>query len=86
MTTPAIDPTARPDDQRFQALTYADAQGWLSFEHVTPGRPVESRYVITVAGVRRRLHPDAVLPYVQGHADARDLPALFPNREDEPPA
>lgn len=81
-----VDPAALPDDQRHQALTYADEQGWLHFRHVTPGRPSERRYVIEVAGVVRLLPPAEVLPYVRGQCDARDRPDLMPPREDTPPS
>lgn len=82
-----IDENAHPEDQRYQALTFADDNGWLAFENVTPGRPAERRYVIEVNGHPRVLRPDAVLPYVMGLADARGVGhALFGNREDTPPS
>lgn len=84
---PPVDPDAHPDDQRYQALTFADDNGWLSFERVTPGRPAQRRYVIEVDGSSRLLRPEDVLPYVTGLADARGVGhALFPTRKDTPPS
>lgn len=80
-----FDPEALPHDQRHQALTNADELGWLSFQHITPGRPSVRRYVIEVGGLVVLLRPGDVLPYVRGHADARGAGHLFPMREDTPP-
>lgn len=78
-----VDPDATPDDQRHQALTFADDAGWLTFRYITPDRPSVRRYVIEVAeGVEERLPPDEVLPYVRGQAHARGVYNLFPPRED----
>jgi hypothetical protein len=88
-----VDPHAHPNDQAHQALTYADAQGWLVFRHVTAARRQDSRlrrYVIAVPAAPgqpervRELAPTAVLPYVTGLADARGHGHLFPPREDTP--
>lgn len=86
MTDTPIDRTAHPDEQAYQALTYADGQGWLAFEHMTPGRPSERRYVMTVApitghrnvGQHRELPAAAVLPFVAALADVRGVGHLFP--------
>jgi hypothetical protein len=84
VTSLPVDPTAHLDDQRHQALTYADGQGWLAFEHVTPGPRATRRYVIEVNGRPRLLPADAVLPYVTALADAHGVGHLFPDREDTP--
>jgi hypothetical protein len=82
----AYDPSAAPDDQRHQALTYAHRAEWLNFSHVTPGRPSARRWVVTVDGRTRSLYRDEVMPYVTGIADARGSGHAFPVREDTPPA
>jgi len=89
-----VDPTAHPNDQAHQALTYAHDQGWLMFRHTIPAnRPLGTprRYVIAVSAEPddltarvRELVPAAVLPYVTGLADARGHGHLFPAREDTP--
>lgn len=79
-----VDPDAHLDDQRHQALTYADGQQWLAFEHVTPGNRATRRYVIEIAGRPRLLRADDVLPYVTALADAHGAGHLFPDREDRP--
>ncbi len=81
---PPIDPDAHPDEQRYQALTFADDREWLSFVHVTPGRPADRRYVITINGTPRTLRAEEVLPYVTGLADARGVGHhLFPDRRED---
>lgn len=87
MTGPAYayDPDARPHDQRHQALTYADANGWLSFERLVGELLREYRYiVVTRAGVRRELTAAQVLPYVTGLADGLGVDVIPPPREDRP--
>lgn len=79
-----VDPAGSLDDQRYQALTYADQRGWIRFDHVSPGRLSQRRWVISVLGGRtpgrrRDLHPDWVLPYVAGLADAHGAGHLFPD-------
>lgn len=79
--TAPVDPNAHPDDQRHQALTFADAQGWLTFAYVTPGGRARRRYVVQINGLTRKLAADAVLPYVTGLADARGAAHLFRDLE-----
>lgn len=86
MTGLPVDPGAALDDQRYQALTYANDQGWIAFEHVTAGPRSGRRWVVTVPGdrpVTRELSPAFVIPYVTGLADAHGAGHLFPNREDD---
>lgn len=80
-----VDPAAEIDDQRYQALTFAHDQGWIAFEHVTPGPRSERRWVVSVPKLPalRELRPDAVIPYVTGLADANGKGHLFPTREDD---
>lgn len=77
---PVVDAEARLQDQCHQALMYADAAGWLVFDHVTPGGPRVRRYVITTRhGLRRSLPTDVVVPYVLGLADFHGAGHLFPD-------
>lgn len=88
----AYDPSAHPDEQAYQALTYADKHGWAIFEHITAGKPSERRHVVTATPltppdpdhmpVTRHLPTAAVLPWVRALADVRGMGHLFPDRED----
>lgn len=62
-----IDPKSSADAQRYQALRAGEDAGWWSFEAVADGLYL----VVLPGGVRRELRPAAVLPWVQGQADAR---------------
>jgi hypothetical protein len=81
----AYDLDARPDDQRHQALTYADTRQWLTFVRTTGERPSTRRYVIRLnTGTERQLRPEQVIAYVTAIADLLGHGPAFPEREDTP--